>query len=165
MAISGQRTIDRHPIVNDDDGAQCRRSAGEVEGSHEFEEIEHHSSQSVSNKAAPTARIILEDGKLRAYVVGDPVATDTLTVARSNPSNILFTNNDDGLYRLTAFAGTEVDRGQRHRGQGRPPDVHDAARPGWRGHAHRHVPEDLDVRRPRRPVLAVGARHRANRSR
>jgi len=109
MAISGQRPIDRHPIVDDDDGAQCRRSAGEVEGSHELEEIEHRSSQSVSNKAAPTARIILEDGKLRAYVVGDPVATDTLTVARSNPSNFLFTNKDDGLYRLTAFAGTEVE--------------------------------------------------------
>ncbi|MFT3851726.1 MAG: hypothetical protein QM733_03135 [Ilumatobacteraceae bacterium] len=108
MAISGQRTIDRHPIVNDDDGAQCRRTAEEVEGNHEYEEIEDHASQTVSAKSNPMARVVLEGGQLRAYVVGIDQPTDTITLARSNPSNILFQNRDDGKFRLTAFGGTEV---------------------------------------------------------
>jgi hypothetical protein len=108
MAISGQREIDRHPIVNDDDGAQCRRTAEVIAGNHEYEEIEKHSSQSVSAKSNPMAKVVLEDGQLRAYVVGAGVPIDTLTIARSNPSNILFQNHDEGEFRLTAFAGTEV---------------------------------------------------------
>lgn len=109
MAISGQRTIDKHPTVHDDDGAQCKRTAEDVEGNHEFEEIEKHASQKVSAKSSPMARLVLEDGQLRAYVVGIDEPVDTISLARSNPSNILFQQKTDGEFRLTAFAGTEVE--------------------------------------------------------
>lgn len=108
MAISGQRQIDRHPVVDDDDAAQCRRTAEDVKGNHEYEEIEHHSSQNVSAKSNPMAKVVLENGELRAYIVGASEPSDQLTVARSNPANILFQNHDEGEFRLTAFAGTDV---------------------------------------------------------
>jgi hypothetical protein len=110
MAISGQREIDRHPIVNDDDGAQCLRTEDQVAGNPEYEEIEHHSSQKVSAKSNPMARVVLESGQLRAYIVGADQPIDQLTVARSNPGNILFQNHDEGEFRLTAFAGTDVTK-------------------------------------------------------
>ena len=107
-AVSGQREIDRHPVVTDDDGAQCLRTAEDVEGNHEYEEIEKHASQTVSAKSNPMARVVLQDGQLRAYVVGYDEPTDTITLARSNPSNILFQNGDAEKSRLTAFSGSET---------------------------------------------------------
>lgn len=108
MAVSGQREIDRHPTTADDEGAQCLRDYHLVESSEEFKEIEHHASQRVGDKSNPMATVVLEDGQLRAYTVGMPEAQQKITVARSNPTNILFINRDDDPSRLTAFAGTQV---------------------------------------------------------
>ncbi len=108
MAISGQRTITKHPTTADDDSAQCLRDEAQVQGHAEYEEIEHRSSQHVAAKSNPAAKVILQNGKLVALTVGVDGAQQTLTIARSNPTNILFINNDDGRFRLTAYAGEDV---------------------------------------------------------
>ena len=71
MAISGQRTIDRHPTTSDDDAAQCLRDESDVLNNKEYEEIERHSSERVAAKSSPMAEIVLKDGKLSASIVGD----------------------------------------------------------------------------------------------
>src|SRR4051812_18048104 len=109
MAISGQREIDHHPITSDDDSAQCLRDQATVEGNAEYEEIEKHASETVSAKSNPTATVTLENGRLQAFVVGVDGPQDTITIGRSVPTNILFTNHDAEQVRLTAFAGTQVD--------------------------------------------------------
>ncbi len=108
MAVGGQRVIDRHPTTADDEGAQCLRDYDTVEASEEFKEIEHHASQRVGDKSSPAAQVVLENGQLRAYIVGLPEPQQSIQVARSSPVNILFTNRDAGPSRLTAFAGSEV---------------------------------------------------------
>jgi len=108
MAISGQRTIDKHPTTADDASAQCLRDEEQVESDPLYEEIEHRSSQHVAAKSNPAAKVILEGGKLTAYTVGGG-GQQTVSFARSNPTNILFINRDDGKFRLTAFAGTAVE--------------------------------------------------------
>lgn len=109
MAISGQRTIHKYPTTKDDDSAQCLRDEAEVDGNHEYEEIEHRGSQHVAAKSNPTARVTLEGGRLVAEVVGTNAPQDTITLSRSNPANILFINKDEGKFRLTAYAGADVE--------------------------------------------------------
>jgi len=108
MAISGQRTIDRHPATSDDDSAQCLRDESDVLNNKEYEEIERHTSERVAAKSSPMAEIELKDGKLSAAIVGIDGPQNAITVARSNTVNLLFTNRDAEKSRLTAFAGTEV---------------------------------------------------------
>jgi hypothetical protein len=108
MAISGQREIPKHPTTADDDGAQCLRDDAQVEADPEYVEIEHRSSQHVAAKSNPAAKVVLQGGKLLAYTVGGG-GQPTFTVGRSSPTNILFINRDDGKFRLTAFAGTDVE--------------------------------------------------------
>jgi len=108
MAIGGQRRIDRHPITSDDDSAQCLRDENDVLNNAEYEEIERHSSERVSAKSSPAAEVVLENGKLTAHIVGVDGPQTAITIARSNPVNLLFTNRDAEKSRLTAFAGTEV---------------------------------------------------------
>ncbi|MCU1504144.1 MAG: hypothetical protein JWM12_3498 [Ilumatobacteraceae bacterium] len=108
MAISGQRTITKHPTTADEDHSQCLRDAQQVASNPEYEEIEHRASQHVSAKSNPAAKVILENGQLHAEVVGAQGPQVTLTIARSNPTNILFINRDSGEFRLTAYAGTDV---------------------------------------------------------
>jgi hypothetical protein len=109
MAISGQRTIAEHPTTADDDSAQCLRDEATVESSKEFEEIEHRASQHVAAKSNPMATVILRDGKLTADTQGLPPGLTSITVGRSVPINFLFKNKDKGKFRLTAFAGTDVE--------------------------------------------------------
>jgi hypothetical protein len=108
MAISGQRTIVKHPTTADDDSAQCLRDQAQVEGNPEYEEIEKRSSQHVAAKSNPAATVTLQDGKLQASIVGGGAPQQTLTITRSSPTNILFINKDDGRYRLTAYAGEDI---------------------------------------------------------
>jgi hypothetical protein len=108
MAISGQRSIPKHPTTADDESAQCLRDDAQVEADPEFVEIEHRASQHVAAKSNPWARVVLEDGKLLAYTVGNSAGTQQLTIGRSSFTNILFINKDSGKFRLTAFAGTDV---------------------------------------------------------
>ena len=73
----------------------------------EYQEIEHRASQHVAAKSNPTARIVLENGKLTVLITGAPPG-DELTVARGNTVNLLFTNDDAEPARLTVYAGTDV---------------------------------------------------------
>lgn len=107
MAVGGQRTINKHPTTADDDAAACLRDHQEVQSNPEFKEIEHRAAQRVAAKSSPTARVVLENGKLTVKIDGAPAST-TLTVARSNQVNLLFTNRDAEPSRLTGFAGTAV---------------------------------------------------------
>ena len=50
----------------------------------------------------------MEDGKLRAEVIGINGAPERVTLLRSNPNFIKFKNLDDGDYRLEAFLGIDV---------------------------------------------------------
>jgi hypothetical protein len=105
MAIGGQRSITKHPTTADDNAVQCTRDAAATEAVPAYAEIDHRASQNVGAKSSPSARVVLENGKLQAYVVGYQGPQTTITLARSNPSNILFTNKDAEKARLTAYAG------------------------------------------------------------
>jgi hypothetical protein len=61
--------------------------------------------ESVSAKSSVIATIEYVDGKLIANAQGVHGAQDTLTIPRSNPSNILFRNKTDGEFRLVAHLG------------------------------------------------------------
>ena len=75
-------------------------------GEERSENFDKGSARTVSAKSSVIATVILKDGKLSAKVLGIGEGQDTITVPRSNPSSILFLNEDDGEHRLTAFLGT-----------------------------------------------------------
>lgn len=74
---------------------------------HEWDE---KASRTVAAKSSVMASVVLtEDGRLLAFLSGlrDPV--ERLTVQRSNPTNILFTNRSAEPRRLTAWYGTVTE--------------------------------------------------------
>ena len=77
------------------------RECGEEAGEH----YDHEPNGSVSLRAGVIATIFVEDGKIRAQEVGLFKDVDTITVRRSNASNILFRNLDSEEYRLVANLG------------------------------------------------------------
>jgi hypothetical protein len=98
MAVDGERAeLEEKPIIENNRG-DCL--SGEKTG------IDKKASQTVAAKANVAATIILENGELRAETIGIQGPQTTITLSRSNPSNILFRNLDDGLFRLTADLGT-----------------------------------------------------------
>jgi hypothetical protein len=67
--------------------------------------FDKHALRHVSMKSALAGRVILENGELRAEMLGigeQPV----ISIARMNPSDILFENRDAGEYRLAVYLGT-----------------------------------------------------------
>jgi len=66
--------------------------------------FDKHALRHVSMKSALSARVILEDGRLRAEMLGIG-EQEVVTIARMNPSDILFENRDDGYYRLAVDLG------------------------------------------------------------
>lgn len=61
--------------------------------------------ETVSSKSSVIATIDYVDGKLIANVQGIEGAQETLTIPRSNPSNVLFRNKTEGEFRLVAHLG------------------------------------------------------------
>lgn len=61
--------------------------------------------ESVSAKSSVIATVEYVDGKLVASAQGIEGAQETLTIPRSNPSNILFRNKTEGEFRLVAHLG------------------------------------------------------------
>ena len=59
----------------------------------------------VSLKSGVAGRVILENGRLRAEMLGIG-EQPRFTVARMNPSDVLFENRDAGEYRLAVYLGT-----------------------------------------------------------
>lgn len=108
-AVDGQREIHEYPTTAADAERVCGLDEQAIEDSHdpELEEIDHRASQNVAAKSSVSAYVILEDGKLRLEIPGYPGGgPKVLTAPRSNPTNILFKNKDEGKHRLTAFGGT-----------------------------------------------------------
>lgn len=62
-------------------------------------------SETISATSGADATIELLDGKLTAQVQGIEGLQDSITVRRSNPSNIIFRNKDAGEFRLKAYLG------------------------------------------------------------
>jgi hypothetical protein len=62
-------------------------------------------SETISATSGADATIELIDGKLTAQVQGIEGLQDSITVRRSNPSNIIFRNKDAGEFRLAANLG------------------------------------------------------------
>ena len=97
MAIDGQRSIPEHHTIASDP---------EVCESNEESEADEKGSQSLAAKSNVSATVFYEGGELWAQVGGIPGRLSTITVPRSNPSNIVFRNLDREHVRLTANLGT-----------------------------------------------------------
>ena len=68
--------------------------------------------QTISAKSSVIATVELSSGKLIALVEGIQGEQRSITVPKSNPSNIIFRNLEDGNFRLVAHLGTkEVTEG------------------------------------------------------
>ena len=64
--------------------------------------------EGVSATSSVDTHIDLIDGKLVASVQGIAGLQETITVPRSNPTNIVFRNKTDGEYRLVASLGSKM---------------------------------------------------------
>lgn len=74
---------------------------------HEWDE---KASKTVSAKSNVAAEVVLTaDGRLFATMPGSTTPLTSITVQRSNPTNILFTNESSQPRRLTAYYGTVVE--------------------------------------------------------
>jgi len=108
-AIDGEREIHRYPTTSDEEGAACTRTEEDAEGDEELEELDDKGSQAVAAKSNAAAEIVLENGVLSARIVGFDGPQQTITIPRSNPTNIIFSNRDDSKHRMTAYLGTVVE--------------------------------------------------------
>ena len=83
---------------------KSHRECGVEEGKH----YDHEANNTVSLRSAVLATVFVEDGKVRAQMIGLKKDVDTITVPRSNSTNILFRNLDDEDHRLVVNLGTQV---------------------------------------------------------
>lgn len=104
-AVSGQRTIHPHPVIDDPSQKALCLEGGE-------EEVDEHASQDVSLKSSVVANVYLqEDGDLIALVNGMPdIEYHELTVPRSARLGIIFHNDSGESQRLTGRFGTFADQ-------------------------------------------------------
>jgi hypothetical protein len=102
-ALDGQREITEYPTTSDYSQEICI-APGEVEDEH-LAEIDHRAGQTVSDKAAVAATVVLEDGELQVYPRSLGVPVETLTLARSTPTTLLFRNLDEEHHRFTINMG------------------------------------------------------------
>lgn len=83
---------------------KSHRECGEEEGKH----YDHEANNTVSLRSAVLATVFVEDGKVRAQMIGLKKDVDTITIPRSNSTNILFRNLDEEDHRLVVNLGTEL---------------------------------------------------------
>ena len=104
-AISGQRTIHPHPVIDDASQKALCLEGGE-------EEVDDRASQDVSLKSSVVANIYLQaDGDLIALVNGQPgIEYHELVVPRSTRLGIIFHNDSGEAQRLTGRFGTFPDK-------------------------------------------------------
>ena len=72
---------------------------------------DHHASNAVAAKSGIIATIIVEDGELYAQMVGFTTKLKSITVPRSNNTNIIFRNKDSEEHRLVANLGAVKPKG------------------------------------------------------
>jgi hypothetical protein len=104
FALRGEKDIATYPSTIDH--PEICESPGEVEDP-ELREIDENASQAVSNTANVFADVRLgEDGSLSGIPSGYDEPQNPFTIARSNPVNILFTNDSAESRRFTVYSGT-----------------------------------------------------------
>ncbi len=99
-ALEGGHTIEKHEINE-------VSSEGDTCGA-ELTEADEDPSRAIPGKSNPAATVILENGTLRAEVIGIAGNPEAVTLLRSNNNYVRFRNMDDGTHRLRAFLGYEV---------------------------------------------------------
>jgi hypothetical protein len=102
-AISGERA-ELAEYAEADHYSKEHRECGEKEGKH----YDHEPNNMVSLRSAVLATVFVENGKIRAQMIGLNKDVNTISVPRSNATNILFRNLDDEEHRLVVNLGTEV---------------------------------------------------------
>lgn len=73
------------------------------------EEADHDANRAMSAKSNIAATVVLKDGRLSASQVGIPGENSTITLARSNPSLVLFRNLDEGEARMVLHYGKVIE--------------------------------------------------------
>lgn len=102
--LDGQREIHAHETTP---GLQA--DGADICASPEEFEADHSASQKVAASASVAATITLDESGQLSYQVDGPVENpDVLTLQRSNPSNIIFTNQSGEHRRLSVDLGTTV---------------------------------------------------------
>ena len=98
-ALAGEREIQPHETTAD------LAAEGQCDTAEETE-VDENASQNVAAKADILGEIILrDDGTLVARTIGIPGESDSITVTRSNPTNIRFRNESDEDRRLVLNLG------------------------------------------------------------
>jgi hypothetical protein len=99
-ALNGERK-ELVKYAKEDPYSISHRECGKEAGEH----YDHEPNGSVSLRSAVVATIFVEDGKIRAQEIGLKRDVQSITVPRSNATNILFRNLDTEEYRLVATLG------------------------------------------------------------
>jgi hypothetical protein len=99
-ALNGERK-ELVKYAKEDPYSISHRECGKEAGEH----YDHEPNGSVSLRSAVVATIFVEDGKIRAQEIGLKRDVESITVPRSNATNILFRNLDTEEYRLVATLG------------------------------------------------------------
>jgi hypothetical protein len=106
MALDGQRRIEPYPVTAEEEYTEeiCK-APGEVKGDKHLEEIDAKAGKNVAITSNIAVTVTLdEDGSLMASPIGRKPTT-TITVARSNPTNVRFINDSGEPRRLTVELG------------------------------------------------------------
>ncbi|CAB4621228.1 unannotated protein [freshwater metagenome] len=99
-AISGERH-ELEVIAEENPYSLEHRECGEEASEH----YDHHANNTVSLRSSVSATVFVKDGKVTAQLVGLKKDVDTITIPRSNDTNILFRNLDKEEHRLVANLG------------------------------------------------------------
>lgn len=98
--INGERH-ELKVVAEENPYAAEHRECGEEASEH----YDHHANNTVSLRSAVVATIFVKEGKVTAQMIGLPKDVDTITIPRSNDTNILFRNLDKEEHRLVANLG------------------------------------------------------------
>ena len=98
-AVAGSRHITKHEIPSFEEGTCGSDASGESDD---------NSSRAIAAKSNLAATIILEDGTLRAEIIGINGSPAQVTLPRSADSYIAFRNLDGGKRRLVVSLGKEI---------------------------------------------------------
>ncbi|MAT06494.1 MAG: hypothetical protein CL424_15760 [Acidimicrobiaceae bacterium] len=99
--LNGERDIEVHETTAD--LAEANRCGTEET------EADSHASQTVAAKSNPAATLIYDGSELEIDEVGDDGQVGTITLPRSNPTNVMFLNESEGEARLVLELHPAVD--------------------------------------------------------
>ena len=98
-AVAGGRHIVKHEVPSFEEGTCGADASGESDA---------NSSRAIAAKSNFAATIVLENGKLRAEVIGINGNPEQVTLQRSTDSYVKFVNLDKGKHRLVVSLGKEI---------------------------------------------------------